>query len=108
MIEQPVCGDVLCSPVSDARFLVIDAGAAIAMPSVDGVPMSRGKLQGCSAAGGAPTGGDLHGGRRYTDPTSGLTLLCIRPGRGRLCHEGRRLIPESNRRTRLPVSASPA
>jgi hypothetical protein len=105
MIEQPVRGDVLCSPVSDARFLVIDTGAAIAMPCVDGVPMSRGKLQACSAAGGVRSGGELRGGQRYTDPATGLTLLCIRPGRGRLCHEGRRLILEGTRRSRPPMAA---
>jgi hypothetical protein len=108
MTEQLVRGDVLRSPVSDARFLVIAAGRATGMPSLDGVPTVRGTLQPCGAAGDTHAGGELRGGRRYRDVVTGLTLLCIRPGAGSLRYEGRPLIPETNDRTRLPVPASRA
>jgi hypothetical protein len=91
MSEQPSAGDVLLSTISDARFLVLDAGTAVRLPSLGGVPLSRGKPQPCSKACCAPPDCEMHGGERYVDPVTRLTLLCIWPGRGPLCYEGRQL-----------------
>ena len=107
MTERPACLDVLSSSASRARFLVIETGIADGMPSINGgVMMSRGKPQACSTAKGLEADGDLRGGERYVDVVTGLTLLCVRPGRGPLCYDGRRLSLESNRGVRLSVAAA--
>jgi len=95
MNEQPESGDILHSPVSSARFLVIDAGTAVSMPTIGDVPLVRGRARPCSAA-VEPTGQcELQGGRRYVDVTRGLTLLCVWPGPGSLAHEGRPLAADA-------------
>jgi hypothetical protein len=99
MNEQPESGDILHSPVSSARFLVIDAGTAVSMPTIGDVPLVRGRARPCSAA-VEPTGqgelqGELQGGRRYVDEARGLTLLCVWPGPGSLAHEGRPLAADA-------------
>lgn len=99
-------GDVLCNRASNARFMVIDPGGALGMPSVDGIPMSRGTRQPCGAVGEAPPDGEFRGGHRYRDPISGLTLLCIWPGRGVLCYGDRQMTPEPNGGHRSRVSVS--
>jgi hypothetical protein len=99
-------GDVLCSSESAARFLVLDAGVAAGVPSVNGVVMFRGIRRPCSAVAEAETGCDLQGGVRYVDVVTGLVLLCIRPGRGLLSYGGRRLTRESHGRQRPLVAAT--
>jgi hypothetical protein len=89
--ERPEPGDVLCGPVSEARFLVVAPGNAAHMPSVDDLPLVRGRPMPCSTPAGLPGQYDLRGGQRYIDPLTGLTLLCVWPGRGSLCYEGRPL-----------------
>ena len=88
--EQAASGDVLCSSDSQARFLVIEVGSATGMPKLGGRRLSRGKPLPCSAV-EAVSGAELQVGRRYADPVTGLTLLCIAPGRGALSFEGRTL-----------------
>ena len=99
------CDEVLCSSVSDGRFLVIDPGTASVVPSLNGAAMFRGERQPCSTAVGGAADCELRGGQRYIDVVTGLTLLCIRPGRGRLCYGGRRLTPDVSRRVPLPAAA---
>jgi hypothetical protein len=93
MKERLSIGDVLCGSASDACFLVIDAGTAAGMPFVTGAALERGRPRPCSAAPPSTALFELEGGRRYVDPITGLTLLCVWPGRGPLCYEGRRLVP---------------
>jgi hypothetical protein len=101
MTTRPAAGDVLFSAVSDARFLVTDAGAAAAMPSIDEVPLVLGRREPCSKAVRFTRDDDLSGGQRYVDAVTGLTLLCIWPGRGSLGYQGRRLSPASPRKRRV-------
>jgi hypothetical protein len=86
-------GDVLCSSVSAARFVVIDAGQAGATPTIDGVPMVPGKPQPCGTArlGQALP---LRAGARYVDTTTGMIMLCVRSGDGSLECEGRPMMDE--------------
>jgi len=91
MNERPGFGDVLCASVSDARFLIIDPGTAVRMPSLDGVPLDRGKPQPCSRPPLPADDCHLLGGQQYVDRVTGLTLLCVWPGRGSLTCEGRRM-----------------
>jgi hypothetical protein len=86
-------GDVLCSAVSKARFLVIETFDAVGMPSVDGVATCRGERQPCSSAASSISESGLRGGWHYVDAVSGLRLLCIQPGRGVLSYDGRLLTP---------------
>lgn len=106
MTTRPDFGEVLCSSVSDARFLVIERGTAEGMPSISDVVMFCGTRQPCSTLGDPDVDCELRGGLCYVDVVTGLTLLCIRPGRGPLCFEGRRLAPSGNGRRRLPAAAS--
>jgi hypothetical protein len=106
--SRPTVGDVLCSTVSDARFLVTDPGAAVGMPTIKGVPLVRGTRQPCSNAVHSTGDYELEGGRRYVDAVSGLTVLCIRPGQGSVGYQGRRLSPVSHRRTRRATMAHAA
>jgi hypothetical protein len=106
MSERPRCDDVLCSSVSDVRLLLIEVGAAESMPAVDGVVMVRGTPLPCSIADRSTADGELRAGRRYVDVVSGLTLLCIRPGRGVLCYQGRRLRLERSVRREWPSAAA--
>jgi hypothetical protein len=101
MTSRAAAGDVLFSPVSDARFLVTDPGAAAAMPSVDDVPLILGTREPCSKAVHFIQDDGLQGGQRYVDAVTGLTLLCIWPGRGSLGYQGRRLSPASPRKRRV-------
>lgn len=101
MTSGPAAGDVLFSAVSDARFLVTDPGTAAAMPSIDEVPLIRGRREPCSKAVHFDREDDLRGGRRYVDAVTGLTVLCIWPGRGSLGYQGRRLSPASPRKRRV-------
>jgi hypothetical protein len=94
MIHGPRTGDVLCSPESDARFLVIDPGTAVGMPSLAGVTLSPGEPHPCSKVADATTGRDIEGGERYFDPITALSLLCIWPGKGSLRFDDRELVPE--------------
>jgi len=82
-------GEVLCSTVSGARFIVIRTGTALGMPSIDGVALFRGQLRPCSTMAQLRADCELQGGLRYTDPVTGLMLQCIWPGRGSLRYEGR-------------------
>jgi hypothetical protein len=88
-------GQVLRSSVSDAVLLVTDPGRAVERPTIDGVPLIRGGRQPCSKAVHTSGESDLFGGRRYADAVTGLTLLCIRPGRGPVLYCGRQLTPVS-------------
>jgi hypothetical protein len=83
--------EVLRSSVSDATFLVIEPGSADSMPTMNAVAMFKGRLRSCSTTADPATDCDLRGGERYVDVVTGLTLLCVWPGRGVLCYEGRRL-----------------
>jgi hypothetical protein len=105
MTERPSIGDVLCSPTSEARFLVIETGAADSPPSVNGAVLAPGERQACSAPGGG-SARDLQGGKRYVDVVTGLMLLCIHPGRGPLDYEGRQMAPEEHRNGRLPSAGT--
>jgi hypothetical protein len=106
MNERPSTGEVLCSPESEARFLVVDPGAAVNMPSIGELPLVPGARLPCSSNTHARVDRGLYGGRRYVDVVSGLRLLCIRPGRGPLCLEGRVLILEPERRNRVQPAAN--
>jgi hypothetical protein len=96
MNEQPKLGDVLHSPVSSAQFLVIDPGTAVSMPTIEDVPLVRGRARPCSAAVEPAGQCELQGGRRYVDVARGLTLLCVWPGPGSLLHEGRPLATDAH------------
>ena len=91
VIEQLQPGQILCSPVTEARFLVRDPGAANRMPTVNNHALVPGRPPPCSKEIGQVGHCDFRGGRHYLDPMTGLTLLCIWPGRGSLCYEGRPL-----------------
>jgi hypothetical protein len=108
MNEPPSVGDVLCSSVSDARFLVIDPAGALRIPSLNGVELFHGKPQPCSMVARFAAGCELQGGRRYADPISGFTLMCIWPGRGSLHYEGRPLTPVDDACWQLPLSVPQA
>jgi hypothetical protein len=97
MRERPGAGDVLCSAVSDARFLVVDPGTAVSMPCLDGMRLFRGKPHPCSMAACSAADCELQGGQCYVDPVTGLTLLCIWPGRGTLHYDGRRVMSLTRR-----------
>lgn len=108
MKDRPAVGDVLCSTVSDARFLVTDPGAAVGMPTINGVRLVQGTGQPCSNAVHSTGDYELEGGRRYVDRVTGLTVLCIRPGQGSLLYQGRRLSLVSHRSTRRRTMAHAA
>jgi hypothetical protein len=92
MSERPRTGDLLCSGASNARFVVLDGGSAAHLPRLGGAPMVHGKPQPCSEPVASGDQWDLRGGRRYVDPTTGLTLLCIQPGDGALCYGDRPMV----------------
>jgi hypothetical protein len=106
MNERPKLGDVLRSPVSSARFLVIDPGRAVSMPTIEDVPLVRGRAQPCSAAAEPAGRCELQGGRRYVDAAKGLTLLCVWPGLGSLRYEGRPLAGDAYGTRKLLFSAA--
>jgi hypothetical protein len=108
-MNQRLCfGDVLCNSVSDARFLVIDSGTAVRMPALDGIALLHGKPQPCSKLAHSAAECELQGGRRYVDPTTGLTLLCIWPGRGSLRYDGKQMTPDDDMCEQLtPAAATP-
>ena len=108
MNDRPKLGDVLRSPVSSARFLVIDPGTAASMPTIGDVPLVRGKAQPCSTAVDSAGQCELQGGRRYVDVRGGLTLLCVWPGLGSLRHEGRVLSTDAYGTRKLLFRAWPA
>jgi hypothetical protein len=108
MNERPKLGDVLRSPVSSARFLVIDPGTAASMPTIGDVPLVRGRAQPCSAAIEQAGQCELQGGRRYVDVPKGLTLLCVWPGPGSLRCEGRPLATDAYGTRKLLFRARPA
>jgi hypothetical protein len=104
MSDRPRTGDVLCSGASNARFFVVDGGSAARMPRLGGAKMARGERQPCSEP---VSGGDqcvLQGGRRYVDPATGLTLLCIQPGEGALSYEDRPMVQQPVRFTELTAA----
>jgi hypothetical protein len=103
MSERPCRNDVLCSSVSDVRLLVVEVAAADSMPVVDGVAMFRGAPVPCSIANRPTTVGEMRAGRRYTDVVSGLTLLCIRTGRGVPSYQGRQLRLERSVKRLIPI-----
>ena len=95
MVQRLNMYDVLRSSVSDARFLVLDAGTAGGLPSIGGVELFPGEPGACSMARGPAVDDDLRGGQRYIDAVTGLTLLCIQSGHGPLCYQGRYLIADA-------------
>ena len=90
-VVRPAPDDALGNPASTARFLVIDRGTAQTMPLLAGRPLARSKRRPCGWPGKRTPDSDLQWGWRYVEPGSGLALLCIRPGRGPLEYDGRRL-----------------
>jgi hypothetical protein len=92
MSERPRTGDLLCSGASNARFVVLDGGSAVHLPRLGGAAMVHGTPQRCSEPVTSGDQWDLLGGRRYVDPTTGLTLLCIQPGDGALSYEDRPMV----------------
>jgi len=104
MNGRPRIGEVLLSPTADARFLVINPGTAMSLPTLSGVPLVRGRRRASSSATRSEVDWQLKGGRRYVDVVSGLRLLCIWPGQGWLQCEGRGLIMERDSRD-WPVPA---
>jgi hypothetical protein len=107
MDGRPRSGDVLWSPAFDARLLVIDPGTAAGMPTIDDVPLVRGRPQPCSKAAGPSGLCQLQGGGRYIDVPTGLTLLCVWPGQGSLRYEGRPLVSNPDPQARADRSPSP-
>jgi hypothetical protein len=101
MSGRPRIGEVLLSPVADSRFLVISPGTAVSLPTMDGVPLLRGTRRASGPATQSEGEWQLKGGRRYVDSVTGLRLLCIWPGPGRLHVEGRALTMERDSRDRL-------
>ena len=101
MSERPRTGDFLCSGSSNARFFVLDGGSAVHLPRLGGAAMVRGKPQPCSEPVTSGDQCDVRGGRRYADPTTGLTLLCIQPGYGALYYEDRPMVAQPIRFTAL-------
>lgn len=91
MSDRPSVGDWLLDSVSEARFVVIEPGAAVAMPSLNGVALLHGRPQPCSAVAQARPDCEVQGGQRYVDPVTGLTLLCVWPGSGSISYDGRTL-----------------
>jgi hypothetical protein len=104
MSDRPRTGDVLCSGASNARFVVLDGGSAAHLPRLGGAAMVRGKRQPCSEPVSSGDQCDLQGGRRYVDPTTGLTLLCIQPGDGALYYEDRPMVHQPIRFTTLTAA----
>jgi hypothetical protein len=99
MMTRIECGDLLCSPVSTARFIVVAAGTAVEMPTVDGVPLAPSRPQPCAATRrGQPF--PLRGGQRYVDTQTGLIIMCVQPGDGALQYAGRSLTTEHAPRRR--------
>jgi hypothetical protein len=114
MSDRPRTGDVLCSGVSTARFLVLDGGSAAHLPRLGGAAMVRGRRRPCSEPVSGGDQCDLQGGRRYVDPATGLTLFCIQPGDGALYYEDRpiahrpiQLMTLRDRRSLNAASVSP-
>jgi hypothetical protein len=107
MSDRPHAGDLLCSGTSNARFVALDGGSAAHLPRLDAAAMARGKRQRYSEPVSGRDQCDLQRGRRYADPTTGLTLLCIQPGDGALCHEDRPMVHQPIRIT-MPTAAGRA
>jgi hypothetical protein len=107
MSDRPRTGDVLCCGSSDARFVVLNGGSAACMPRLGGAAMVRGNRQSCSEPVSSTGQCDLQGGRRYADPATGLTLLCIQPGDGPLCYEDRPWSTGRSGSRSLPRRAGP-
>jgi hypothetical protein len=106
MNDKPRVGDVLSSNLSEAQFVVLETGDADRMASLDGEPLHRGRRPACSAPVSAGPH-DLCGGRRHLDPHTGLILLCVRPGRGHLNYDGRRLVEMTRTKPQLMAKATP-
>jgi hypothetical protein len=104
MSDRPRAGDVLFSGTSDARFVALDGGSAAHLPRLGAPAMARGKRQPCSEPVSSRDQCDLQGGRRYADPTTGLTLSCIQPGDGALCREDRPMVHQPIRFTMLTAA----
>jgi hypothetical protein len=92
--HQPRTGQVLCSPASEARFLVLEPGTSAGLLSLDGLPLVDGKPRPCSTVARVDGDSELAGGQRYVDEVSGLVLRCIWPGQGSVRFDGRPLAPE--------------
>lgn len=82
--------------VSGAVFLVVDVGAATAMPACSGVPLQHARPLPCSLPDASAAGPEtVRAGTCLADPPTGLRLLCIRSGPGPLTYSGRPMVRES-------------
>jgi hypothetical protein len=87
-------------PTSVVVLDVRDAGVRL---TCCGTPMLRGTPITCSAvAPSAPGGSRMRAGHEYADPSSGLTVRCIREGSGRAAADGRPLVPRLRGARALP------
>jgi hypothetical protein len=87
-------------PTSVVVLAVRDAGVGL---TCCGTPMQQGTPITCSAvAPSAPRGSRMRAGHEYADPSSGLTLRCIREGSGRVAADGRPLVPRLRAARVLP------
>ena len=79
------------SQVCDTEIVVVKVGAGgeLACGGVAVVPLDADGEPGASIAEGHDGGTLL--GKRYTDATSGIEILCVKPGAGSLSVDGRLL-----------------
>lgn len=92
-MQELKVGMRLKSPIGSAEIMVIRAPDVSVEMTCDGVPMLEEMAQevGRNDAGGEVEG-EVELGKRYSDNTVGIEVLCIRAGRGRLACDGRELI----------------
>jgi len=91
------------SAVCDAEFVVVRPPSAAGSLECGGQPLVP---HGAERPAGGAVSSDYAGGsvlgKRYTDPESGLTVLCSKPGAGSLSLDGRPLVLQEAKK--LPAS----
>jgi hypothetical protein len=97
-------GQALASASGPGRFIVLSAGTARDMPSLNGRPLVPARPGPCSASPRRrPPGGMLEPGARYVDEPSGLQIMCTEAGRGALSYAGRPMAAVPPRQPRFPL-----
>ncbi|MFL5296401.1 MAG: hypothetical protein ACJ798_08470 [Phenylobacterium sp.] len=91
------------SAVCDGEFVVVrppSGGGVLACGGAPLVPHGAERPAGASLSADHSAGSVL--GKRYSDPQSGLTVLCSKPGAGSLSLDGRPLVLQEAKK--LPAS----
>jgi hypothetical protein len=90
------------STVCPTEVLIVRPGADATALTCGGAAMVPAGTAGGVAKTSAPPGDGLLLGKRYVDETTGLQLLCTKPGTGTVAVDGRPVTPQ----TAKPLPAS--